>query len=87
MWYSETRTPYAKPGDDAGHYLGEHAGTGYYLAYDPGKETVLDYDFLTKIKIKADRYVIYADRCSLSEEELNRFGITYKKTNRDIVKV
>ena len=36
---------------------------------------------------KTENYLIYADRCALSENDLLRFGITFKKIPRDIARV
>ena len=36
---------------------------------------------------KGRGYIIYADRCTLSEQELQQLGITFKKIPRDIVRV
>ena len=33
---------------------------------------------------KADGTVIYADRCSISEDKLAKMGVTFKKIPRDI---
>ena len=44
-------------------------------------------DFLHTVKTKADGYVIYADLCTLSDEELERHHITFKKIPRDITKL
>ena len=46
--------------------------------------TVLDYAFLSTITEKADGTVIYADRCSISEDKLAKMGVTFKKIPRDI---
>ena len=44
--------------------------------------TVLDYAFLSTITEKADGTVIYADRCSISEDKLSKMGVTFKKIPR-----
>lgn len=46
--------------------------------------TVLNYDFLSTIQEKQEAYIIYADLCALSDSELLKFGITFKKIPRDI---
>ena len=58
--------------------------TGYYFYYEPQRVTVLDYAFLSTITEKADGTVIYADRCSISEDKLAKMGVTFKKIPRDI---
>ena len=66
------------------YYLGQHNDTGYYFYYEPQRVTVLDYAFLSTITEKADGTVIYADRCSISEDKLAKMGVTFKKIPRDI---
>ena len=51
------------------------------------KSRLLHHDFLGTIKKQAAGYVIYADLCALSAEELKRFGIVFKKIPRDITKL
>ena len=62
----------------------KHNSTGYYFYYEPQRVTVLDYAFLSTITEKADGTVIYADRCSISEDKLAKMGVTFKKIPRDI---
>lgn len=69
------------------YYLGTHLYTGYYLYYEKGSITTLDYTFLGKITKTEENYVIYADRCLLTEEELSNYHITFKKIPRDISKL
>ena len=70
IWFMETKQPYAPPSGGNPYYLGKHNGTGYYFYYEPQRVTVLDYAFLSTITEKADGTVIYADRCSISEDKL-----------------
>lgn len=86
VWFSETNQPYQKLANPNQYYLGSHNDTDYYFYYEPGETTTLDYEFLATIKKRADYYVIYADCCSLSEEKLAQFNITFKKIPRDIAK-
>ena len=72
------------PSDGNPYYLGKHNSTGYYFYYEPQRVTVLDYAFLSTITEKADGTVIYADRCSISEDKLAQMGVTFKKIPRDI---
>lgn len=81
--YTETKnTPVVK--EDEPYYLGTHIGTAYYFYYEKGKLTTLSRDFLHTVKTKADGYVIYADLCTLSDRELEKYHITFKKIPRDI---
>ena len=84
IWFMETKQPYAPPSDGNPYYLGKHNSTGYYFYYEPQRVTVLDYAFLSTITEKADGTVIYADRCSISEDKLAKMGVTFKKIPRDI---
>ena len=91
IWFMETRTSFnaefgmrnAELGGNP-YYLGIHNHTGYYFYYEPQRVTVLDYAFLSTITEKADGTVIYADRCSISEDKLAKMGVTFKKIPRDI---
>ncbi len=87
IWFMETKQPYAPPGGGNPYYLGKHNSTGYYFYYEPQRVTVLDYAFLSTITEKADGTVIYADRCSISEDKLAKMGVTFKKIPRDISKL
>ena len=84
IWFMETKQPYAPPSGGNPYYLGKHNSTGYYFYYEPQRVTVLDYAFLSTITEKADGTVIYADRCSISEDKLAKMGIVFKKIPRDI---
>lgn len=84
IWFMETKQPYAPPSGSNPYYLGQHNDTGYYFYYKPQRVTVLDYAFLSTITEKADGTVIYADRCSISEDKLAKMGVTFKKIPRDI---
>ena len=84
IWFMETKQPYAPPSGGNPYYLGKHNSTGYYFYCEPQRVTVLDYAFLSTITEKADGTVIYADRCSISEDKLAKIGIVFKKIPRDI---
>ncbi|MBR5717879.1 MAG: site-specific DNA-methyltransferase [Clostridia bacterium] len=84
VWYMETRTPYAPVTNENGYYLGGHNGTDYYFYYEKERLTTLNHSFLSTIKQKADGYLIYADLCTMPDEELKRYNITFKKIPRDI---
>lgn len=84
IWFMETKAPYAPADGDNAYYLGKHNDAGYYFYYEPQSITVLDYAFLATITEKASSTIIYADRCSISEEKLSQMGIVFKKIPRDI---
>lgn len=85
IWYTETRTFYKPQSEE--HLLGVRTGTAYYFYYEKEQITVLDHDFLSKIKTKTGNYLIYADINTLSSEELEALNIRFKKIPRDIIKL
>ncbi len=87
VFYSETKGKEPKAVEDNEYYMGTHEKTDYYLYYDKEKSTTLNYDFLSTITKKQEAYVIYADRCLLSEDALIKNSITFKKIPRDIIKI
>ena len=87
IWYTETKKPAVNQQNGNLYFLGENNHTAYYFYYEPDQMCVLDYAFLSTIPEKAENYLIYADRCALSESDLLRFGITFKKIPRDIARV
>ena len=91
IWFMETRTSFnAEFGmrnaelEGNPYYLGIHNHTGYYFYYEPQRVTVLDYTFLATITEKTSGTIIYADRCSITEDKLAQMGIVFKKIPRDI---
>ena len=84
IWFMETKQPYAPPSGGNPYYLGKHNSTGYYFYYEPQRVTVLDYTFLATITEKTSGTIIYADRCSITEDKLAQMGIVFKKIPRDI---
>lgn len=87
IWYTETKTAYVPGAGDGGYYLGRHGDTGYCFYYEPDQLTILNHAFLPSISEKAGGYVVYADRCALSDTELAEYGIIFKKIPRDITKI
>ena len=87
VWYMETKTPLAEATGENAYYLGNNNNTGYYFFYEKDRITTLDYEFLSTIKEKTESYLIYADLCTIPDEELKRYNITFKKIPRDIAKL
>lgn len=87
VYFTETKSRLAPSKDDEPYYLGTHITTAYYFYYDRENVTTLSRAFLHTIKTKADGYVIYADLCTLSDTELEKYHITFKKIPRDITKL
>lgn len=86
VYFTETKQTVNDKADEP-HYLGSYLDTAYYFYYDKDAATTLDHAFLSTVKTKAESYVIYADRCILSDEELEKYHITFKKIPRDITRL
>ena len=87
IWYTETRQDLQPQSETEPYLLGIHYDTAYYFCYEPGKLTSLNYEFLNTVKTRTESYVIYADRCFISDDQLDRWHITFKKIPRDIRRV
>ena len=85
IYYTETHEPLVREQDTEYPYLLDyHDGTGYFFYYDANEITTLSHDTLNIVPKKADHYVIYADVCAISKEQLAQLNITFKKIPRDI---
>ncbi len=84
VYFMETKTPLSAPSAEEPYYLGSHVNTAYYFYYEKDALTTLNRAFLVGVKTKAEGYVMYADLCTLSDEELADCRITFKKIPRDI---
>ena len=88
VWYMETRRACQKQdGEDNKYLLGVNNGAAYYFYYEKDSSTTLNNEFIATIRTKAESYLIYADKCSLSAEELSKFRIVFKKIPRDIARL
>ena len=84
VYFTETKQPLEQRKVDEPYYLGKHADNAYYFFYEKEAITTLNNDFLSTIQTKAGAYIIYADLCTLSDRELEKYNITFKKIPRDI---
>ena len=88
VWYTETKEAMQSVMDpDNTYYLGISKDTAYYFYYELEAATTLDHIFLSTVKKQASGYIIYADLCTLSDTELKKGNITFKKIPRDIAKL
>ena len=87
VYYSETRQALPAPSPKERHLLGVHEDHAYYFYYEPDRLTTLNRAFLSTLQTRAQDYLIYADVNALSDEEMARFHITFKKIPRDIAKL
>lgn len=86
IWFTETRTDYLQPDNENPYFLGDLFNTDYYFYYEKDRLTTLNKDFLATFNRANEEYLIYADICTLSDEQLLRYNITFKKIPRDITK-
>ena len=85
IYYTETHEYLTRKQDSDFPYLLDYFnGTGYFFYYKPNAITTLSHDTLNIVPKKADHYVIYADVCTISNEQLAQMNITFKKIPRDI---
>ncbi len=85
IYYTETHEHLThKQEKDYPYLLDYFNGIGYFFYYKPNEITTLSRDTLNIVPKKADHYVIYADVCSISSEQLAQMNITFKKIPRDI---
>lgn len=85
IYYTETREHLTRKQDEAYPYLLDYYNdTGYFLYYKKDELTELSHDTLDIVPKKAEHYVIYADTCTISKEELSKMNISFKKIPRDI---
>ncbi len=87
VYFTETKQPLEPRKADEPYYLGKYVDNAYYFYYEKEQITTLNNDFLNTIQTKAGAYVIYADLCTLSDSELEKYNITFKKIPRDITKL
>ena len=87
IYYMETRQALPEASAAEPMLLGVHHGAAYYFNYEKQAGTTLNRAFLRTIRTRAEAYVIYADTCVLSEYELEKYHITFKKIPRDIARL
>ncbi|MEE5994572.1 MAG: site-specific DNA-methyltransferase [Oscillospiraceae bacterium] len=86
VYFTETKQELEHHPDEP-YFMGKYLDTAYYFYYEKDSVTTLDRKFLHTVKTKAESYVMYADRCFLSDEQLEKFHITFKKIPRDIARL
>lgn len=84
VYFTETKARLDEPKPDEPYFMGVHVDSAYYFYYERDRITTLNREFLHTVQTRAGGYVIYADLCALSQEDLERWNITFKKIPRDI---
>ena len=78
VYFTETRTNLEKK-NIKGNYLGEFSGNHYFLLFDGIGKNILNRKFAQEIKKIAGRKMVYADKCLLDEEVLEKHQIIFKQ--------
>lgn len=87
IFFTETKQHMSGVKSDAGYCMGDWNDTSYYFYYKRGSATTLSFDTLMKIvDHKAEQYIIYADICTISDADLAKRHIIFKKIPRDITR-
>ena len=85
IFFSETHQNLPENTPDNRYLLGNLYGTAYYFYYERDSITTLNHETLRQIVTKkAEQYIIYADTCTLTEEEMSSLCVIFKKIPRDI---
>ena len=87
VYYMETKKPLDTANKDNPYLLGKNNDTAYYFYYKKDEITTLNHEFLSTINTKAADYIIYADKCVLAQEVMEKFNIVFKKIPRDITRL
>lgn len=87
VYYMDTKQPIPPLNEEEPYKLGVYNETAFYFYYEKERATTLSHDFLATIRTQAEGYIIYADINALSEDDLRRYNITFKKIPRDIAKL
>jgi len=77
IYFTETKTILDK-NKISKNFIGEHSETKYYLIFREIGKNTLTTSFLKGLD-KESRKVIYADNCTISEDELERRNIVFKQ--------
>ncbi len=78
IYFTETQTNLDKKQIDK-YFIGEHNKIDYYLIYKEKDKNVLNKAFFKKIKKNDNKKVIYADRCMVDEDTLEKHNIKFKQ--------
>ncbi|MEA5014245.1 MAG: site-specific DNA-methyltransferase [Candidatus Limiplasma sp.] len=87
VYYMDTKQPIPPLDEEEPYKLGVYNDTAFYFYYEKERTTTLSHNFLATIQTQAEGYIIYADINVLSEDDLRRYNITFKKIPRDIARL
>ncbi len=87
VYYMDTKQPIPPQDANEPYKLGVYNDTAFYFYYEKERATTLSHEFLASIRTQAEGYIIYADINALSEDDMRRYNIVFKKIPRDIAKL
>ena len=87
VWHTESKEPFVDCTDDCPYLMGVVGHTVYYLCYEPDDETCLTPQLLSTFPRREQTTVVYADRCLIDSNTLERLGIVFKQVPREIVRM
>ena len=65
------------------NFIGSDNEIKYYLIYNGKGKNDLDKEMIKKLKLSG-KCVVYADRCLVDEDELNKLGIIFRQIPYEI---
>lgn len=87
IYFTETKQHLTRKKSEGMYLLDDWNDTSYYFYYQKEAATTLSFDSLPKIvEHKAEQYIIYADICTISDADLEKRHIIFKKIPRDITR-
>jgi len=78
VFFTETHTNLDK-NKIKGNYIGGFAEIHYFLFFDGIGKNILDRNSLKELKAKEGKKIVYADKCLLGEEILEKYQIIFKQ--------
>lgn len=87
IYFTETKQHLTRPKTEGVYLMDDWNDTSYYFYYQKEAATTLSFDTLRKIvDHKAEQYIIYADICTISDADLEKRHVIFKKIPRDITR-
>ncbi len=78
IYFTETHTNLEK-NKIKGNYLGDYGSCHYFLLFNGIGKNVLNRKFLKELKGKDGKKIVYADKCLLDKEVLEKYNIVFKQ--------
>ena len=78
IYFTETQTNIDK-NKISGNFIGEYNNNAYYLLFKEKGKNILNKSFLNKLGKTDGNKVIYADKCLIDEDTLERFNVQFKQ--------